>query len=83
MKDASILTANGRPSVRLERELTDSPSVVWKALTDREQLRSWFPCDVVVEGDVGLRETWDRTAAAVRAEFAGVDIVVNNAAAGH
>ena len=38
---------------------------------------------VVVEGDVGLRETWDRTAEAVRAEFAGVDIVVNNAAAGH
>ena len=38
---------------------------------------------VVVEGDVGLRETWDRTAEAIRAEFAGVDIVVNNAAAGH
>src|ERR1700747_1385167 len=38
---------------------------------------------VVVEGDVGLRETWVRTAEAVRAEFAGVDIVVNNAAAGH
>jgi uncharacterized protein YndB with AHSA1/START domain len=23
---------------------------VWRALTDREQLRSWFPCDVVVAG---------------------------------
>src|SRR5271168_4742746 len=38
---------------------------------------------VVIEGDVGLRETWDRIAEAIRAEFAGVDIVVNNAAAGH
>ena len=52
MKDATILTANGRPTVRLERELADPPSVVWKALTDREQLRSWFPCDVIVEGGV-------------------------------
>jgi uncharacterized protein YndB with AHSA1/START domain len=34
--------------VRLERRLADPPSVVWRALTDREQLRSWFPCDVVV-----------------------------------
>jgi len=37
---------------------------------------------IVIEGDVGRRETWDRTAAAVRAEFGGVDIVVNNAATG-
>ncbi len=37
---------------------------------------------VVVEGDVGLRETWDKTAEAVRAEFSGADIVVNNAAVG-
>jgi len=37
---------------------------------------------VVVEGDVGRRETWDRTAAAVEAEFGGADIVVNNAATG-
>lgn len=38
---------------------------------------------IVVEGDVGRRETWDKTAAAVRAEFGGADIVVNNAATGH
>jgi uncharacterized protein YndB with AHSA1/START domain len=24
--------------------------VVWRALTEREQLRAWFPCDVVVSG---------------------------------
>jgi uncharacterized protein YndB with AHSA1/START domain len=52
MTDATIITSNGRPTVRLERHLVDSPPVVWHALTDPEQLRSWFPCDVVVEGGV-------------------------------
>jgi uncharacterized protein YndB with AHSA1/START domain len=50
MNDASIARENGRPAVRLERHLVDPPSVVWGALTDREQLRTWFPCDVVVAG---------------------------------
>jgi len=47
---ATILTGNDRPTVRLERQLLDPPAVVWQALTNREQLRSWFPCDVIVEG---------------------------------
>jgi uncharacterized protein YndB with AHSA1/START domain len=50
MTDASLVTAGARPAVRLERHLADPPSVVWGALTEREQLRSWFPCDVVVSG---------------------------------
>jgi uncharacterized protein YndB with AHSA1/START domain len=50
MTDATIFTSNGRPTIRLERQLNDPPSVVWDALTDREQLRTWFPCDVIVEG---------------------------------
>jgi uncharacterized protein YndB with AHSA1/START domain len=52
MTDAIILTTNDRPTLRIERQLLDPPSVVWSALTDREQLRSWFPSDVVVEGGV-------------------------------
>jgi uncharacterized protein YndB with AHSA1/START domain len=50
MNDATLITDRARPAVRLERLLPDSPPVVWQALTDREQLRSWFPCDVIVEG---------------------------------
>jgi uncharacterized protein YndB with AHSA1/START domain len=50
MTDATLLTTGGRPAVRLERLLPDPPSVVWRALTDRDQLRSWFPCDVIVDG---------------------------------
>jgi uncharacterized protein YndB with AHSA1/START domain len=50
MTDARLLTDRARPAVRLERDLPDPPAVVWRALTEREQLRSWFPCDVIVSG---------------------------------
>jgi uncharacterized protein YndB with AHSA1/START domain len=50
MTDAKLLTDRARPAVRLERLLSDPPAVVWGALTEREQLRSWFPCDVIVSG---------------------------------
>jgi NAD(P)-dependent dehydrogenase (short-subunit alcohol dehydrogenase family) len=36
----------------------------------------------VLEGDVGLRETWDRARDIVKREFGGADVVVNNAATG-
>lgn len=50
MTRATLLTERKRPAVRLERQLSDPPEVVWRALTDRAELGSWFPCDVVVEG---------------------------------
>jgi uncharacterized protein YndB with AHSA1/START domain len=50
MTDASLLTDRARPAVRLERHLPDPPAVVWQALTERRQLRSWFPSDVIVSG---------------------------------
>jgi uncharacterized protein YndB with AHSA1/START domain len=50
MTDATLLTHGARPAVRLERHLPDPPSTVWRAITEREQLRSWFPSDVIVEG---------------------------------
>jgi uncharacterized protein YndB with AHSA1/START domain len=50
MTDATLDTAGARPAVRLERYLPDPPAVVWQAITDRAQLKEWFPCDVVVEG---------------------------------
>ncbi|HEY3883439.1 MAG TPA: SRPBCC domain-containing protein [Trebonia sp.] len=46
-----VLDATGpRPAVRLERYLPDPPAVVWQAITDRDQLRAWFPSDVIVDG---------------------------------
>ena len=51
MTDAKLLIDDvQRPAVRLERHLPDPPPVVWGALTEREQLRSWFPSDVAVSG---------------------------------
>jgi uncharacterized protein YndB with AHSA1/START domain len=50
MTDATLITDRERPRVRLERELPDPPEVVWAALTDSEELRNWFPCEVIVEG---------------------------------
>jgi uncharacterized protein YndB with AHSA1/START domain len=48
--DAQLITDGARPAVRLERQLPDPPKVVWQAITEREQLKSWFPCDVIVSG---------------------------------
>jgi len=59
MTDAKLLIDDVlRPAIRLERHLPDPPAVVWRALTEREQLRSWFPCDVAVSG-----ERWEPGAA--------------------
>ena len=38
MTDAIVLTDRARPAVRLGRHLPDPPGVVWRALTEREQL---------------------------------------------
>jgi uncharacterized protein YndB with AHSA1/START domain len=54
MTNAVLMTDRARPTERLERQLADPPAVVWQALTEREQLRSWFPCDVIVDGG-----TWE------------------------
>jgi len=54
MTRATVVSEGERPAVRLERHLPDPPSVVWEALTDREQLQRWFPCDVSVAGG-----TWE------------------------
>jgi uncharacterized protein YndB with AHSA1/START domain len=49
VNDARLVDGCANPAVRLERLLPDSPETVWLAITEREQLRSWFPCDVIVE----------------------------------
>jgi uncharacterized protein YndB with AHSA1/START domain len=48
--NGTLDTSGDKPAVRLERHLPDPPEVVWRAITDREELKNWFPCDVIVEG---------------------------------
>lgn len=55
MTEAMLITDRARPAVRLERRLSDPPEVVWRALTERDQLNAWFPCDVAVDGG-----TWEK-----------------------
>ena len=51
MSEASLTTGGTQgAAIRLERVLPDPPEVVWQALTDRDRLKTWFPCDVIVEG---------------------------------
>lgn len=49
MTDATVQVDGERPVIRFERHLVDPPEVVWQALTDREQLKRWFPCDIVTD----------------------------------
>jgi uncharacterized protein YndB with AHSA1/START domain len=49
MTHATVQTSGPRPAVRFERQLAQPPEVVWRALTDPEELRSWFPSDIVTE----------------------------------
>jgi len=50
--DATIKADGDRAAIRLERVLADKPSEVWKALTEPDELVRWFPCKIVVDGDV-------------------------------
>lgn len=43
----TILRDQDRLGLRFVRHLRHSPERVWRALTDREQLRHWFPTDIV------------------------------------
>jgi uncharacterized protein YndB with AHSA1/START domain len=49
MQDATLRTGGPRPVLRLERSLAHPPAAVWRALTDREELKMWFPCDIITD----------------------------------
>jgi uncharacterized protein YndB with AHSA1/START domain len=46
VKTATLQTGPANPIVRLERELPDPPATVWRALTEPEHLKAWFPCTI-------------------------------------
>jgi uncharacterized protein YndB with AHSA1/START domain len=49
MRDGTVHRDGERAVIRFERDLPDPPAVVWRAITDRAELKAWFPCDVIVE----------------------------------
>ena len=50
MSNIQFDPARTRATVSLERHLEATPATVWNDLTDRDRLRTWFPCDVIVKG---------------------------------
>jgi uncharacterized protein YndB with AHSA1/START domain len=49
MTDATLSYVNGEPTLRFERRLRHAPAKVWRAVTDPEEMRHWFPAAVEAE----------------------------------
>ena len=45
----TVLRGDDRVGLRYVRRLAHDPDTVWRALTESDQLRQWFPCDIVGE----------------------------------
>jgi uncharacterized protein YndB with AHSA1/START domain len=50
---ATVLEADGQVGLRFVRHLGHAPEKVWRAITESEHLRHWFPCDLVGERAAG------------------------------
>jgi uncharacterized protein YndB with AHSA1/START domain len=58
MTDATLLRAGARPVLRFERHLPEPVDAVWRAVTDPEEMRAWFPTRIVIsEWKVGAELT--------------------------
>lgn len=58
MSEATLLKAGGRPVLRFERHLSKPVDTVWRAVTDLDEMRAWFPTRIEMDGwAVGARLT--------------------------
>ncbi len=48
-KEATLLSAGRRPVLRFERQLARPVEEVWRAVTDPDQMRSWFPTRIEID----------------------------------
>jgi uncharacterized protein YndB with AHSA1/START domain len=60
----SLRVVDGRNVLEIRRRLARPPATVWRAITDPEQMRHWFPATVEFDAAVGAK---------VRYEFDGAD----------
>ncbi|MGI9629170.1 MAG: SRPBCC family protein [Longimicrobiales bacterium] len=51
--DGTLERDGARYTLRVEHRLAKPPEKVWRALTTRELMKRWFPCDVEGEWTVG------------------------------
>jgi uncharacterized protein YndB with AHSA1/START domain len=52
-REAILIERDGRKTIRFERRLQVGIERVWRAVTDPDEMRSWFPSAVVGERKVG------------------------------
>ncbi|MFC0543144.1 SRPBCC family protein [Kutzneria chonburiensis] len=51
---------DGRPALRFERHLKHAPEVVWRAITDPDQLNAWYPIRaLIIDLRIGGRIDFD------------------------
>jgi uncharacterized protein YndB with AHSA1/START domain len=56
---ATLQTDQGRATLRFERQLNHSQDRVWRAVTDPQELRAWFPAEVIYEQRPGAPMQFD------------------------
>jgi uncharacterized protein YndB with AHSA1/START domain len=49
MNEATLLHVGDRPILRFERHLRGSVEAVWRAITDPDEMRAWFPTRIEIE----------------------------------
>ena len=66
MTEAVLFRTGARPVLRFERHLARPVDIVWRAVTDPEEMRAWFPTHIVID-------EW-KAGAELTHEFEGHDI---------
>ena len=69
MNDSQQVTLEDGPRLRLERRFEHSIERVWKAITDPDQLRHWFPPDQALEVTEEIFEVMGARSATLRVEL--------------
>src|SRR5579862_6507872 len=49
MREATLLSAGLRPVLRFERHLPGSVEIVWQAVTNADEMRTWFPTRIELD----------------------------------
>jgi uncharacterized protein YndB with AHSA1/START domain len=57
--NGQLALRDGRAELRFTRRLAQPPAAVWLALTEPDQLRAWFPADIVGERVAGAPLRFD------------------------
>lgn len=57
MNDHLDIRPDGRTVLHMERRLPHPPEKVWRAITEPEHLKHWFPAELTIDGD-RIRYDW-------------------------